>query len=141
MEIYPNIGVGSLRFGMTRDQVRHVLSVEPKVFFKTDPTVGYATDAFDELLIHVYYGKDERFDCVEFGPDALVTIDGRSVVGIAFSAACSLLRELDPLVERDDVGLVSRRLGVSIYCLAAAEDEGARVEGVMVCEPGYWERD
>jgi hypothetical protein len=54
--INPYVGIGVVRFGMSRRQVRKALGGMVKEFKKT-PKSESLTDAFDQLGIYVYYKK------------------------------------------------------------------------------------
>ena len=59
----PLVGVGPVKIGMSRGQVRSEIAVEPSPFKKT-PDSEHETDAFDEEGMHVYYTGDDSV--VEF---------------------------------------------------------------------------
>jgi hypothetical protein len=61
--LQPFVGVGSVRFGMSRDQVRRTMPEVPRSFRKT-PKARHETDAFFQNAFQVFYGGDEP--AVEF---------------------------------------------------------------------------
>ena len=69
MRILPYRGLGQLRFGMARDEIRSILGEEVRSFFK-GPFAKTATDAFRTLGIHVYYeeGKGSAIRAVFLKP-------------------------------------------------------------------------
>ena len=52
--IYPYHGVGLIRFGMMREDVRGLLGKPSATFYKGLSTES-STDAYDDLGLHVYY--------------------------------------------------------------------------------------
>jgi hypothetical protein len=63
-EITPYEGVGPLRFGMTRSQVRSLLGGKVTTFRK-GPYASTDTDAYDELGLHLHYDNGDRLECIE----------------------------------------------------------------------------
>ncbi len=141
MHIHPHIGLGDLRFGMTSSEIRSLVPEQSRPFFKIMPATGHPTDAFSGLGLHVYYQPDGRCEAFELFTPACPMLYGNVLVGAPFATVRDLLTRWDESAARDDVGMISTALGVSIYCPEADEEESMPVEGVLVFEPGYWERD
>src|SRR5262245_30519712 len=53
-EIVPNVGIGPVRLGASRDEVRAVMGSAPHRFMKT-PQAEYPTEAWHGRAFHVYY--------------------------------------------------------------------------------------
>lgn len=140
LDILPHVGVGSLRFGMTVDDVRRNVPA-PAVPFLKGPAPGHPTDAFDPLGLHVFYRGSGTCEAIEMGPPANPTLRGQPLVGVAFSAVEQFLRGLDGQAAVDESGLTSTALGVAIYCPGHDENAGLPVEGVLVFQRGYYDAD
>lgn len=70
--LQPLVGVGSVRFGMSRDEVRRAMSEPPRSFRKT-PRSRHETDAFFQNAFQIFYGGDQpTVECIE--------LSGRSAV-------------------------------------------------------------
>jgi len=78
--VQPLVGIGPVRFGMSREEARRAMPEPPKPFRK-GPTSQYETDAFHQSEFQVFYGGDQP--AVEF-----IELSGGSVVR-------ALYRELD----------------------------------------------
>ena len=61
-DVTPLVGVGPVRFGMSRQDARDALDV-PVLSFKKGPSSTSPTDAFLENAFQVFYDED---NCVEF---------------------------------------------------------------------------
>lgn len=71
--IEPFIGIGPLKFGTPRDQVRAELGPDFRVFKKGRTSVNNA-DAYDSLLVHCYYDAQDRLDFIEVGRDSPLSV-------------------------------------------------------------------
>ncbi len=62
--IVPLQSVGDLRIGMTRDEVRAIMGVEPDAFAKI-PNAKQLTDSFHDSCVQVFYDPDDRAEYIE----------------------------------------------------------------------------
>jgi hypothetical protein len=70
--IQPFIGVGPVRLGMSRDEVRRVMS-EPAKSFRKVRTSHHETDAFHQSAFQVFYGGDHpTVEYIELSRDSVV---------------------------------------------------------------------
>jgi hypothetical protein len=136
--ILPYVGIGTLRFGMTVEQVRNQLAVLAQPFNKVS-WAAHPTDAFDEVGLHVFYTADGKCEAFELAAPAKPTLHGTPLVGAAFDAVRDFLQGVDPALDVDESGATSRALGVAIYCPSHESTSGALVEGVLVFERGYYD--
>lgn len=139
VEIRSRTGIGPIRLGMTREEVRRVLGVPYKSFMKT-PFSRVPTDAFDEILVHVYYNLSDRCEAVEVFDPGTATFLGEELVGRPFELVLAWMRALDPDLEVDADGLRSRELGLGLYAPGNNEETGLPVEAVIVFVDGYYEQ-
>ncbi|HYO62032.1 MAG TPA: hypothetical protein VER08_00090 [Pyrinomonadaceae bacterium] len=138
LEITAYTGVGPVKFGMTREEVRLAVGPPVRPFMKT-PDDELPTDAFDDLGVHVYYKKPGVCEAVEMGSPAEPTFRGQVLIGRPYSELRRWFESLDESVETDDTGLLSYKYGVGLYAPAAEEEPDEPVEGVIVFERGYYE--
>src|SRR5436309_419457 len=137
MLIRPYEGIGPIRFGMQRAEVRAALGGPFREFKKTVNSVT-PTDAFPTLGVHVYYKLPGSCEAVEVASPAQAILFGRELVGSPFQLIYDWLRELDVDAKLDDTGLTSLRFGVGIYVPTIKNDLGVPVEAVIVFERGYY---
>jgi hypothetical protein len=141
LDIIPFQSVGAMEFGASPESIRAVLNSSPKSFVKGSlsdkPT---ATDAFDEVGIHVYYDESNKCEAIEFFSPALLTFQEKELVGQPYKAVSEWLASIDANIVRDDSGLEARSLGIGLY--APDYDENERpdglVESAIVVKQGYW---
>lgn len=137
LEIRPYEGLGPIRFGMRRDDVRRALGASVRAFRKT-PEATILTDAFDDEGIHVYYNEQDLCEAVEVASPAIPVLQGRALVGRSFAEIRDWLRTLDPEVEIDESGLTAFTFGVGLYASSAQKAPNGPVEAVIAFRRGYY---
>lgn len=130
-EIRPNEGVGPINFGMTVDEVRHVLG-EPDAVFRKSRLSAFTTDDFRRLGFHVYYSSKGICNAVEFFPPGNPVVYGHAFLGKPFSGVREILLMLDSEAKGDDAGMKCRSIGVGVYAPHATKSPDDPVEGVIV---------
>jgi hypothetical protein len=79
-EIRPFEGIGPLRFGQARDDVRALLGPPTRGFRKV-PFAATEADAFIELGLHVYFSPEYRVETVDAVAPSTATLHGLSFLG------------------------------------------------------------
>jgi len=108
--VTPGEGVGSIRFGMSREEVHERLG--PPDDEGSWPDTGEQEDAWTEDGLAVVFDADGA--CVEIAvlPPATVSIRGTRLLGENDVDGAAALRTLDPDCEEQDGVLVSGALGL-----------------------------
>jgi hypothetical protein len=137
-DIRPYVGVGSLRFGMSTEEVRG--------FFKRagDP-MRQPENRGQKLWIHreglrADFDDEGRLESVEFSRDAEPTLFGVNLFGFSAEAAKKYLQLVgggDLTVDRD--GAQSEKLGVCLWIPYPDEVEEP-AESVLVMSSDYYAR-
>ena len=115
-------GVGPLSFGLTRADVRSILNEAPRSFRKVTWAQSL-TDDYPSHCLHAYFDSNDRLEFIEFYEPARISFRGETFFGRAYVDVERTLRNWDPDIRTDRVGLVSCKFGISIY----VED---RIQGV-----------
>jgi hypothetical protein len=140
-EIEPYAGVGPIRFGMSIAQVRQVLAAPVESFCKSE-TTELPTDSFDTLGIHVYYKLPGICTAIEFGNSQVnPTFQGRYLLNALYYEVKDWFRETDPDIDLDNSGLTSFKFGIGLYAPTVSKNQNQLIEGVIVFEKGYYDRD
>jgi hypothetical protein len=134
LNISPYIGAGPLRLGMTREQVRIAMSSAVREFSKSF-TSHCKTDDFQDWNLHVFYKDEYVCNAIELFRGSNPFLHGISLLSTNYSSLLAEFRRRDPDLEIDASGLISRKLGVSLY----APQLEAPPESVMVFERGYYD--
>lgn len=121
----PLVGVGSVRFGMSRSQVRGIWG-DAEEFQKT-PESTAMTDDFG--FCHVYYDGNDCCEAIEIFDEAEVRIGGRKI----FPLAPDELLERFPEFEADDDGPISYRWAAAVYAPYSA------AESILFGKEGYYD--
>ena len=131
MELLPFVGLGTMRFGMTRAEARGALGDNYRSFRKV-PAAPTLTDAYADLGLHLYYDPADRLEFIE-----------------AFKPAQPTFRSIELLAPTDDVlkrllqsGAGPARRDLEAYFFHdhgfALYSPGPDVEGVSVFTKGYY---
>lgn len=120
-------GVGPLRFGMTHDQVRSALAAAFQPFSRT-PDADVA-DRFPSIPAFAHYSANGTLEAVEFGPGATVTLGDFDLTEPAIAEAIKHLAILDPGLEREPSGCISKACGVGLW---SERDFGEPAQSVIV---------
>jgi hypothetical protein len=137
-EVFPKMGVGSLQFGMTIEEVRKAMDLPFKSISKSD--TGIPTDSFLENSVQVFYKQPGMCEAIEIYAPLRVLMNGVNLLGEPYSKVKSFLSELDSQLDEDNAGLISRVLGVSIYAPWHRKSPNSPTESVLAFEDGYYER-
>ena len=137
-EVVPRSGVGSLRFGMTTDDVRKVMDLPVESIPKSD--TGIPTDSFLEDAVHVFYRQPGVCEAVEMYSPSRVLLQGVNLLDEPYDTVKSFLTGLDAQLEEDNAGLTSKALGIGVYSPSHVQRPNSRTESVIVFEDGYYDR-
>jgi hypothetical protein len=111
-EIFPFVGVGPLKFGMTRVMVRSLLGDHFEVFQK-----GFeknTTDAYDCFNFHLFYDNNDYFDCLTAFGSCPISYKGIALLNVPIQIA---LKELEKqlLQYRFDDGYFLDKGGFALF--------------------------
>ena len=137
-EVEPRGGVGPVRLGARRDDVRAAVS-DPPDSFQKGALQRYEVDAFDSLGLHVHYtGDDPVVEFIEAFPANGVrfTLGGVDLLGSPAAAVVAALAEQYAVAEEEHgCSFVVPELDVALW----RESPGAEAfDSVGVGEPGYF---
>lgn len=136
-DIKTYVGVGSITFGMSAEEVRKVLQVTVEAVNKGSS--GIPTDFFEALGIFVYYKQHEVCKAVEFAGPASPTFRSQHLLGQSYRAMEQWVKTLDPEVVLEDAGLTSYKFGFGLYAPSAKKEPDLPVKGVIVFEKDYYD--
>lgn len=138
-EIRPLQAVGPIDFGMARGAVRRAVGMKFREFAKSPARPTATTDAFEKLLVHVYYDATSgTCEFVEFGGgSARPVLHGKDLLSESFADLREWFRSLDPSMQEDEAGLEAPALGIALYAPNAEEEPNRPPEGVSVFKKGY----
>jgi hypothetical protein len=137
-EIEPYVGVGPIRLGMTREEVRSLIEAERK------PALHRGADKpgnwFPTLGLFVDYRAPGACEFLEFVGPLSPTFQGQTILGQPYRQARGWFEAADPGCEMDGAGLISKRFGIALYAGSAEKEPDWPVEAVALFERGYYDR-
>lgn len=130
---------GSIRFGMLRQEVRSLFTGPARSVSSTMYT-PVERDQFVVAGTVVEYDTNGRCVFVEVGMEADPRFMGRQLVSVPYRQIAAWFREMDPDIEEDGAGLISRRYGIALYAPSAKKDPDEPVEAAAAFVRGYYDR-
>jgi hypothetical protein len=135
--INPYVGIGGLRFGMTRDAIRKEVGSAFEVF-RRGPEDALDSDVFDGDGIYVYYDSNDLCEAIEFAGPASPTLFSSRLIGQPLDRVLTYLKKYDSTVSVDESGATAYAIGVGVYAPAAKKKRGCLVESVIVFRRNYY---
>jgi len=135
--IDPLVGVGPIRFSMSREAVREHMKSRLQSFQRS-PVDAILCDFFPDEGAFFYYDSRDYLEAIEFAAPATPTLFGVDIFGLTFRTAVSWLSEFDTHIEVEPDSVIAFELGVSVYAPLAKDDEDVRVESVLIFRRGYY---
>lgn len=136
--IIPFEGVGTIKFGMTSDQVRAELGSDFKSFKRTPDSV-LPCDYYEALGVFIYYKLPSVVEAIEFADPANPELEKTGLLGMSFNEVSNFLAAKDPSLEIQLDSLTSYNLGISVYAPNADEDPNLLIESILLFENGYYD--
>jgi hypothetical protein len=107
--------VGSIKFGMSIEEVRSFLNSSVKTFMKTSSS-ELPSDAFYQLGLQIYYKHPEICNAIELASPANPIFQSQSLLGRPFSEVCRWFEQRDSSLEIFDSGLTILFLWAWLIC-------------------------
>ena len=130
--ITPHIGVGDLRFGMSRPAIRELFSGVPEQFFRGGEE---DTDYYPSAGLFVIYNATEACVALEFTRPAHVVLDELGLLELSKKEAVARFG-IEPDFEKDSSGYTSYHHGIGAYY-----EQPKQAETVIAFSKGYYDMD
>ena len=146
--LVPLKSVGDIRIGMSRAEVRAVMTEEPKAFLKTATSVR-SIDGFHDLCVQVFYDPDDSVEYIELSRDPSIDpeFNGIHVLQIPASELVKQLGrdvDFDSDSEDDPTDVVFPDLSMSLWrpCGDDPDDPDSRYfRTVGIGRVGYYDNE
>jgi hypothetical protein len=135
--IFPYVGVTSLKFGMTREEVRQQLKSQVNTFVRhkgSEPE-----DHFDDIGVFVYYNKKQKCCAIEMFPPAFPVFHELNLLDEHFTDLRKYFTNIDPDTKVDEDGLTTYKCGIGLYVPNLKDGEDQLAESIIVFEKGYYD--
>lgn len=137
-EIEPYVGVGTIRLGMTREDIRMLNLAERELAMRRGREKP--GDYFPTLGLFVDYRAPGACEFVEFFGPLSPTFQDQSFLGQPYRLVRAWFESHDPNCETDGAGLISKRFGIALYAGSAEKQPDEPVEAVAIFEEGYYDQ-
>jgi len=124
-ELQPFVGIGDLKLGMSKPQLRHLLD-QPFTWLASERDTLFdgwyrpQTDYFNRSKIKVEYDEQDRCTFIEVAANQNVSYKGVPLFALPYQDLLAFIREQDPDLEVNAESFYSPGLGVAA---TAAENE------------------
>lgn len=125
-ELIPNVSVGKIRFGMTRDELHNLFEAKYTEFKKSKFSKN-TTDDYGSF--HVFYTPDNLVEAVEFFEDAELELDGQ----VIFPINIEDIEGAIPGIEKEGSSFTHIEKSIGIKA------EANQAESILVGAKGYYE--
>jgi hypothetical protein len=133
-EIIPHVGVGPVRFGMTRRQVQTALAVPAEPFSRSSGSAP--ADLFKSIWAVAYYSDEDQLEAIEFALPQQINIAGLNLTTATIADSIREVLALDPEAELEPSGFTSKALGAGIWTEGEMHDPP---QSVIVFARGYYD--
>jgi hypothetical protein len=135
-KITSHAGVGPVRFGMTRTQVREAMAV-PWDSSRRTPSSRVA-DVFRSVGTFAYYTESDFLEAIEFSRLQEVVLENLNLTTTPIEQLLRDILLLDPhaTVQAKSSGFISKSLGAGVW---TEGDRHLPPQSVIVFAPGYYD--
>ena len=130
--IYPYIGVNTIRFGMTKEEIHSELGKPETTFMRDASDNTGETDEYKDFFVS--YDEEGRCEAIEFFELADVILNEKAVFTGTYDEICGLFDD----IEEDDTGFTEYKYGIEVYAPNKDEDVCCS-EAVIVFKKGYYD--
>lgn len=134
-EITSFVGVGDIKFGMSRNCVHDVMKWH---IFKEISRYGEMSDYYQDIGFFVYYDNSQNVVAMEFHEPVNLKYNEVNLLNVSAKEGYVLMESWDESVEIDESGLTSFNLGIGFYAPNFQEENYNPVESVIVFSKDYY---
>jgi hypothetical protein len=133
--IHPYIGVGPIKFGMCRKEVRETLDSYTRD--QENVALGNGTDHFEQLGLMISYSNSDECEVIEFTSPSKPHINGINLIGLPYKAALKKLHSLNASIIEDKGCIISFQYGISLW--SPDRTHNGPVKSLCVFRKGYYD--
>lgn len=125
-ELVPNISIGKIYFGMSRDKVHKLFDAECKEFKKSK----FSKNTSDDYgKFHIFYTSDDKVDAVEIFENIKISLNGKEI----FPIKTSDIEKNIPGIFNEDGTYTHKEYSIGL------ESNGDNVESILLGAKGYYD--
>jgi hypothetical protein len=140
-EIISYVGVGELRFGMSRQQVHELLG-SPS-YTSQDNFAMYESYDQEDIMVH-YTLTEKTCMVIAMGRFCNPTYQGMPLMYVPWESVPPWLNSIDSNVEEMRIGLIGKDIGINICHDELEDNNGDEIDVVNIVlafQKGYWEME
>jgi hypothetical protein len=131
-ELFPYVGAGPVKFGMSRADIQRILEEKCTVFNRGNSKTE--TDYVESLGIFIEYNEDYECISLEMAQPAVAWFRGKNLLELTRKQILQLLKD-DAKIEQDEAGFTSYLLGIGGYC----ETSRQKAKSIILFGKGYYD--
>jgi hypothetical protein len=136
--ISPYIGIGDIKLGMHRSQVRRVVDSSVDSFIRNEYSET-PEDSFPEVGIFIEYKPSDTCDSIQVVNPLNPIWRGKELLKTPFQELLTWFLEIDSDTELSDTGFTSYKYGIGAYAPNHEEEPDCFPESIIVFSRGYYE--
>jgi hypothetical protein len=137
--INPYIGIGDIKLGMTRPQIRDTLNSSFESFTRSQYS-EMPEDYFPDLGIFIEYKQPGICKSIKVVAPFNPIWRGKQLLASPFSELSQWFLEIDSERELNDTGFTSFKYGIELYAPYYDEEPDCLAECIMLFNRGYYDR-
>jgi hypothetical protein len=138
LTIETNVGVGPIKFGMSRAETRSLFQTVPETFRRSDEDAS-DVDEYADLGIYIEFDANDHCIAVEMFDPADPVFQEKHLLRIPFASVREWVERVDPALEKDEAGIYSNLLGIGVSADIPKRDKKSLAESVIAFVSGYYE--
>jgi hypothetical protein len=137
--INPYIGIGEIKLGMTRSEVRSTLKSRFESCQRTGD-LDIPEDFFPELGIFVEYNQSDVCASIQVVTPLDPIWRGKKLLQMPFIELAEWFISIDPDIELDETGFTCYKYGIGTYAPDYQEEPDSSPESIIVFTRGYYDQ-
>jgi hypothetical protein len=136
--ISPYIGMGDIKLGMDRAQIRNILNSSVESFVRNE-YAEMPEDSFPDLGIFIEYKQPGVCDSIQVVKPLNPIWRGKQLLNTPFRELAAWFLEIDSERELDGTGFTSYKYGIGAYAPNHEEEPDCLAESIIVFSRGYYD--
>lgn len=140
MQLFPKLGVGPIRFGMSESEVRVAFSDAPNTRSRRDAVLGTWSLYFGPPIVTIEFDEHDRCCAIELGQGAIMVYGGRNLNAMTYGALVKFVLAEGYAINETESGFRCEALGLSCYSPDAVDSgSSAAIVALMAFRENYYE--
>lgn len=134
----PYHAVGLIEFGMKRADIRNLLGIPEKSFFRSEASKA-PLDKFSSFGFFIYYDESDRMEALEAWSDAKIIFNDLDLFQLNMEELFEELQKIDENLQVDSDGIISLKFGIGAWHPYFDKRWKEPFESIIFFRKGYYE--